>query len=525
MRKVVDYTKLGHVLSQIDWSLCFNNCANFDYYAAKFNDTLLRALSNCTHHKPIYKRRRLPKHVVRLLHIKKVRWQEAKRSGDYAIYKAARTTARAAIRRHRRNVESRLIHNNDRKAFFSYINRKKKSPDSQICLIINDTAVTDHEAAEAFLVEFAKNFSSSSGAMRQFYSACTDVNHSFKPTCNERIILETLNACSNSDSSPDGISYRVLKSISQYISHPLTIIFRLSISTGVFPKVWKHAVVLPLYKGKGDRTVATSYRPISLCSCIIGKLLEKIMQTQLMDYLERNNKLCKHQHGFSRGRLTVTNTLACAATIAEVMLARHAYDQLSFDFKAAFDKVPHRYVIKALAGTGITGTALNWFNSFLSRRSQSVKVNKSFSSVCDVVSGVIQGSACGTVLYAVVADSLLRRLKLPAWAFADDLKLLADVAAHSHDVIQLDVDTINQWSDERSMLLSIEKCAVMHCGKNQRLHSYVIKGKPLMCVDSFKDLGLVRTSNSSYSTYCEMTAARVNRAAGAVRRAFQLKAP
>ena len=133
---------------------------------------------------------------------------------------------------------------------------------------------------------------------------------------------------------------------------------------------------------------------------------------------------------------------------------------------------------------------------------------------------MIQGSACGPVLYTVVADSLLRRLKLPAWAFADDFKLLADVAAHSRDVIQQDVDTINQWSDERSMPLSIEKCAVMHCGKNQWLHSYMIKGKSLMCVDSFKDLGLVRTSNSNYSTHCEMTAARANRAAGAVRRAF-----
>ena len=74
------------------------------------------------------------------------------------------------------------MHNSDRKAFFSYINKKNKSQDSQICLIINDTAVTDHEAAEAFLVEFAKNFSSSSGAMHQLDAACTDVNHSFKPT-------------------------------------------------------------------------------------------------------------------------------------------------------------------------------------------------------------------------------------------------------------------------------------------------------------------------------------------------------
>ena len=53
----------------------------------------------------------------------------------------------------------------------------------------------------------------------------------------------------------------------------------------------------------------------------------------------------------------MTNTLACDATIADIMLAGHAYDLLSFDFKAAFDKVPHRFVIDALAGKGITGTA------------------------------------------------------------------------------------------------------------------------------------------------------------------------
>ena len=76
------------ILFHTDGALTQNNAAfvldllNVDNYAAKFNDTLLRALSNCTHHKPIYKRRRLPKHVVRLLHIKKVSWQEAKRSDD-----------------------------------------------------------------------------------------------------------------------------------------------------------------------------------------------------------------------------------------------------------------------------------------------------------------------------------------------------------------------------------------------------------------------------------------------------------
>ena len=522
MRKEVNYIKLGNILSQFDWIAFFADCNYVDTYASKFNAALLTAVADCTRYKPAYKRRRLPEHVVQLLHEKKAKWLEAKITGDYTSYKAARKTARAAIRRHRRNVESRLIYNNDSKAFYSYINNKRKN-DKQICLAINDKALTDREAAEAFQAQFVTNFSPAFGAGHQIDVNNTDVQ-GFMPTCNERLIFEVMKACSNSDSSPDGISYKLLKAISQYIIRPLNIIFQQSIFNGIFPSVWKRAVVLPLYKGKGDRAIAASYRPISLCSCI-GKLLEKIMQTQLVDYLNVNNILSERQHGFTHGKSTVTNIIACDAAITDVMLAGHAYDLLSFDFKAAFDKVPHRCVVEALAGIGVAGTALRWFDSFLSGRTQLVKVNDSLSDVCEVASGVIQGSVCGSTLYTIVADSLLRRLKLPAWSFADDIKYLADVTVHGRDIVQADVDTIAQWSAEHLMPLTIEKCAVLHGGRKQPRHEYVLQGRSLASVDSFKDLGLVRTSDSSYTTHCETAAASASRAAGAIRRAFQLKAP
>jgi hypothetical protein len=214
-------------------------------------------------------------------------------------------------------------------------------------------------------------------------------------------VADALKACPKSDSSPDGVSYKLLHMVRQHVIKPLNIIFQQSIFKGTFPTAWKHAIVLPLFKGKGDRAAAGSYRPISLCSCL-GKLLERIMQTQLTAYLRINDKLCGLQHGFLPGKSTVTNALACDAAIADVMLAGHAYDLLSFDFKAAFDKLPHRSVITALSGLGVGGTALNWFSSFLSGRTQQVKVNNCLSDICAVASGVIQGSVCGPILFAVV---------------------------------------------------------------------------------------------------------------------------
>ena len=76
-------------------------------------------------------------------------------------------------------------------------------------------------------------------------------------------------------------------------------------------------------------------------------------------------------------------------------MTRHAYDIVSFDFKATFDKAPHNLVIEALADKGVSGNALSWYASFLTGRTQQVKVGDGLSAVGNVLSGVVQGSACG----------------------------------------------------------------------------------------------------------------------------------
>ena len=72
----------------------------------------------------------------------------------------------------------------------------------------------------------------------------------------------------------------MLKAIAKYIVQRLNVIYQYSLYEGVFPRAWKHAIVLPLFKNHGNRSDAESYRPISVCSSL-GKLLEKIVQEQL----------------------------------------------------------------------------------------------------------------------------------------------------------------------------------------------------------------------------------------------------
>ncbi len=222
------------------------------------------------------------------------------------------------------------------------------------------------------------------------------------------------------------------------------------------------------------------------------------------------------------GRSTLSNLLSSDAVIADLIACGHCYDIISFDFLKAFDKDLHSHVIRELAALGIGGKTRGWFVSFLSNRSQQVKVTNSLSIKCSVISGTIQGSVLGPILYTVLNNSLLRTIKKnPKMGFADDFKMIADVTVNSKAEVQLEIDSIAKWAKDHDMPLSIEKSSVMHCGKKQPYHEYTLGLVVIKSVDGMMDLGILRIADASYSDHCQAIATKASRTAGAIRHAFR----
>ena len=109
--------------------------------------------------------------------------------------------------------------------------------------------------------------------MQSFKNPFPDFNLKFISTKEIENIIKSLKP--KNSSGYDGISTKLIKICSPFISSPLAHICNKSLSSGIFPDCLKYSIVKPLFK-KGDKPKISNYRPISILSSF-SKILERVM--------------------------------------------------------------------------------------------------------------------------------------------------------------------------------------------------------------------------------------------------------
>ena len=171
----------------------------------------------------------------------------------------------------------------------------------------------EDEICEILAKKFTKNFSEptikTKSHVQSIYSTLIGKSRS-KHTENIDYgsVLQVLLNCPHTASGPDGLSEKLYHRLACALATPLTIIYQQSIYQTKILSDWRLAMVIPLYKGKGNKNDATSYRPVSLTS-IACKLLERLITQLIKEYLEATSALHNAQHGFRSNRSTTSNLL------------------------------------------------------------------------------------------------------------------------------------------------------------------------------------------------------------------------
>nr|AAB04627.1 reverse transcriptase [Chironomus tentans] len=225
-----------------------------------------------------------------------------------------------------------------------------------------------------------------------------------------------------------------------------------------FPKVWKHAKVIPIPKPGKPTNEVSSYRPISLVSSI-SKILERILLNRINDHLEDNNIIPNQQCGFRTGRSTSHQLIKVIKTAKENINNKKSTGMIFLDVEKAFDRVWHNGLLYKMLKLRFPLPLIKTVRSFLSERTFSVFIKGQFSEIKEIKYGVPQGAVLSPTLYNIFTYDIVRETTNNIALFADDTALYHS-AENSADIVTQLLHTgrkVQQYMDKWKINLNKQK--------------------------------------------------------------------
>ena len=324
---------------------------------------------------------------------------------------------------------------------------------------------TQIDAANAINTVFSHVFNPSSLSTPNGSSCPVDLRH---PTIHVHAVFQELKKLKPGKScGPDRIPSLFYKEAAVFLAEPLTHLFNMCLSQGLFPSFWKRAHVVPIPKKRNP--TERDLRPISLLSTpskIFEKILSIYLRNQFRDAADRE------QHGGIVGRSTSTALITVHDCLTRLMDRDDisGAQLIAYDISKAFDKLSGKVVISQLQQSNFPPFFVHLMSSYLSNRSQCVKLNGAFSESLPVTSGVPQGSVLGPLLFLTVMGTLEKRYPETGLVkFMDDVTLVVPImkACSNHNVNEED-DNFRSWADRVGLTINEtkSKCIVYQRSPN-----------------------------------------------------------
>ena len=438
------------------------------------------------------------------------KFQLSRDINDWQAYKDARNSVKNTLKNSEKNYVCNEVntHKDDVGSLWKIINRiiprKERpthvysKPTEQIANDFNEYFVSVGKLAANAAVQLAKDNHIDIPAVRNspMFNGNT---FNFSPVSCTEIQRIIKSMPSNKSPGPDKVNMRVIKDVLPVILGPLTDIINTSLTTSTFPDYWKEAEVIPLLK-EGDHEHASNNRPLSLLK-VASKICEKVAFNQFSLYLSQNNHLNPHQSGNKKHHSTESLNILVCDSLLNAMDNKKISALILLDLSKAFDSISHDILLRKLKCVGASEKSVKWFQSYLSGRTQRVRIGSSVSKALPITHGIPQGAILSPLLFSLYTNDLPSMVQVSKLdSFVDDSKMLLSFPIeHAVDAkhhLETDLNKVATWCCENELLINPEKTKFLLVGTRQLLTTLPLDmslsflKKTLLPVSYAKDLGV-----------------------------------
>ena len=274
----------------------------------------------------------------------------------------------------------------------------------------------------------------------------------------------------------------------------------------------------PLLKKRGlDAANPANYRPISNLNTI-SKIIERLDLARLHQNIVGSPNYNELQSAYRKHHSTETALLRVLNDVYENADAGRCTLFVALDLSAAFDTVEHSVLLRRLENSfGVSGDVLKWISSYLSNRSQVVRVQNSISPSHDCNCGVPQGSVLGPLLFVVYISPLANVVashRASHHQYADDTQVYVSVSSSDKDATVTDLHAalaaVHLWFSQNGLVINPDKSETMLFSTAQRsrispldLASVDVAGSVIPFSKSVKILGVTLDPHLTFNKHVD----------------------
>ena len=376
-----------------------------------------------------------------------------------------------------------------------------------------------HEIANTFAETFAAN-SSDKHYSEEFLKfknsipplANTD-NEDNENDLNKKFEIEELKSVllssKNSSPGPDSIPNILLKELPDSALKTLLDMYNIIYTKKLFPDIWRKAIVIPIPKPGKNKSDKNNYRPIAL-TCNMCKILEKMINNRLRQFLDKNNILNNCQSGFRKQRSTTDCLVFLESNICDALAENQHMLTVCLDMMKAYDLLWRYRLLEILRKHKITGNMYHFIQNFLNDRSIQVRINTALSKAVIIQNGVPQGAVISVTLFLLAINDILDYIPSPTRTtiFADDVTIFitGKNLKSSEELMQRTLNSLTKYSASTGFQFSTTKtkAIVFETGrKTNDIPQLYIGEDTINVVTNIKILGLTFDKKLTWALHIE----------------------